>query len=251
MKVIAVTQARTGSTRLPGKILKKINGKSLLEIHVERIKNSVLISKIIIATTSNVEDDSVQTLADEINTECFRGSENDVLDRFYQAMKGYKPDYIVRLTSDCPLIDSTLIDQVVQKAIDSKLDYCSNTLKEEFPDGQDVEVFTFSALELAYKNAKLSSEREHVTPYIRLNSTYHGGNLFKSENFGTEINYSHVRLTVDEQKDLDVIEKIVSHLGLKSDWKSYVNCYLENEDIHSLNSNIARNEGYIKSLSKD
>lgn len=251
MKVVVITQARSGSKRLPNKVMKKVKGKSLLEIHINRIKRAKLIDEIFIATTTNKEDDQIEVLAKRINVNCFRGSENDVLDRFYQTVKDIQPDYVVRLTSDCPLIDPVLIDEVVKVAVYRKLDYYTNAMEEFFPDGQDIEVFTFKALEQAWKEASLKSDREHVTPYIRNNSSYKKGKIFISDNHSIEENYSHVRLTVDEKVDFEVVEKMVEALGFDEDWKTYTEYYLRNSQINSLNSQIKRNEGYIKSLNED
>ncbi len=251
MKVVVITQARSGSKRLPNKVLKKINGKTLLQIHVDRIKQSKLVDDIFIATTISKADNQIEELAKELKVNYYRGSENDVLDRFYQTIKDVKPDLIVRLTSDCPLIDPVLIDKVVKQAIDHKLDYYANIMEELFPDGQDIEVFTFKALQKAWKEANLKSDREHVTPYIRNNSSYKGGTLFTSDNYSINNNYNHVRLTVDEQVDFEVITKMIGALGLDKDWKTYADYYIKNKDIHSLNSNITRNEGFLKSLDED
>lgn len=251
MKVVVITQARSGSTRLPNKVLKEINGKSLLQIHIDRIKQAKLVNDIFIATTTNKDDDQIESLAKKLKVNYYRGSENDVLDRFYQTIKEVKPDFIVRLTSDCPLIDPVLLDDVIQQAISLKLDYYANIIEELFPDGQDIEVFTFKALKMAWEEANLKSDREHVTPYIRNNSSYKGGTLFTSDNHSIKENYNHVRLTVDEQVDFEVITKMIDALGLEKDWKTYAEYYIKNKDIHSLNSNITRNEGLLKSLNQD
>lgn len=251
MDVLVVTQARSGSTRLPNKVLKEIKGKSLLEIHINRIKQAKTIDGLLIASTTNEKDLVIEALAKELDVPCYRGDENDVLDRFYQAVKDIKPKRIVRLTSDCPLIDPELLDEIITVAIDKNLDYYTNVLEELYPDGQDIEVFTFDALEKAWKEAKLLSEREHVTPYIRNNSTYKGGALFTSDNHSPQSNYNHVRLTVDEQVDFDVISKMIDALGLDKDWKTYATYYLNNNEIKSLNSQIIRNEGYLKSLNDE
>lgn len=251
MKVIAITQARTGSTRLPNKVLLKVQDKTLLQIHIDRIRESKLINSIHIATTTKKSDDAIEHLAKQLKVDYYRGSEEDVLDRFYQTVKDIKPDYIVRLTSDCPLIDPQLLDEVIEEAITKRYDYYANIIEELYPDGQDIEVFTFKALETAWKQAKLQSEREHVTPYIRNNSTYKGGNMFTSENHGLNQSYNNVRLTVDEPKDLEVITKIISNLGLNKDWKTYAKYYIDNKEVSSLNSTITRNEGYLKSVKND
>lgn len=251
MKVVVVTQARSGSTRLPNKVLKEIQGKSLLQIHIDRIKQAKLINEVIVATTVNKIDDQIEVLANKLNVKIYRGSENDVLDRFYQSVKNIKPDFIVRLTSDCPLIDPVLIDEVVEQAMERKLDYYANVMEELYPDGQDIEVFTFKALKNAWNTTQLNSDREHVTPYIRNNSSYKNGILFKSDNHSLNGNYNHVRLTVDELVDFEVVEKIIEALGFNQDWKTYADYYLNNKEIHSLNSSVIRNEGYIKSIKND
>lgn len=251
MKVVVITQARTGSTRLPSKVLKKIQDKSLLQIHIDRIRQAKLVDDIYIATTTNENDNQIETLAEQLNVKCYRGSQSDVLDRFYQTVKNVKPNFIVRLTSDCPLIDPVLIDEVLKVAIAKEYDYYANVMEELYPDGQDIEVFTFNALESAWSATKLKSDREHVTPYIRNNSSYKNGTLFKSENHSLDEDYNHVRLTVDEQVDFEVIKKIIEALGVDKNWKTYADYYLNTKEIHSLNSTITRNEGYLKSLSKD
>lgn len=252
MKVLAITQARAGSTRLPNKILKDVKGKALLEVHVQRIQSSKRISKLVVATTTNPKDNAVVQLCQKLRVSFFRGSEHDVLDRFYQAAKKIKPNYVVRLTSDCPLLDGELMDSIINHTISKNLDYCSNTLEQMYPDGQDVEVFKFSALELAWKKATLLSEREHVTPYIYNNSSFKGGKLFLSDSYNhLKENYNDVRLTVDEPEDLKVIDLIIAKLGINKKWKDYADIYREEKEIHELNRHISRNEGYLKSLKKD
>lgn len=246
MKVIAITQARVGSSRLPGKVLKKINAKSLLEIHIQRVLKSKHLDKIIVATT--VEPDAIEicSICDQIGVSYFRGSLENVLDRFYQTAKNEQPDYVVRLTSDCPLIDSSIIDEIIQTCIEGKYDYVSNTLKPTYPDGMDVEVFKFSALETAWKEATLQSEKEHVTPYIWKNSSFYEGSLFKSFSIELDHDYSEYRLTVDEQKDFELINYLIEHIGDDKSWNKYVEYLNEHPDLLKINSSIKRNEGYIK-----
>jgi len=250
MDVLVITQARTGSTRLPEKVLREIKHKSLLQIHIERIIKAKNISKLIIATTTDKSDDAIVKIADKLGIDYYRGSVDDVLDRFYQAAKKYKPKWIVRLTSDCPLIDPELIDKIVECAKNRDLDYCSNILVETYPDGEDIEVFKFSALEKAWKEAKLKSEREHVTPFIRKNSGFVRGKIFTSDNYPCEENYNKVRLTVDELGDFKVIEYLIGKLGFDASWKDYTDEYLKSK-ISELNMSIERNEGYQKSLKED
>ncbi len=251
MKIIAITQARTGSTRLPGKVLKEINGTTLLELHIRRILKSKMIDDLIIATTEKEEDKVITEIAKKLNQNSYRGSVDDVLDRFYQSLNDKNPDYVVRLTSDCPLIDAELIDKIIQFTIDHNLDYCSNTLSPTYPDGEDVEVFRYAALEKAWKEARLTSEREHVTPYIWKNSTFKGGTEFISDNFEEGYLCGHLRLTVDEPDDFVLISNLVSAIGSDKTWLDYAN-YLEgNREIKSINSSITRNEGYSKSIKKE
>lgn len=251
MKIVAVTQARLGSTRLPGKILKEVGDTTLLGLHIDRILKSKKVNTLVVATTTSTEDDAVEKFAQAKKLTSYRGSVNDVLDRFYQAVKLQKADYVVRLTSDCPLIDATLIDKVIGYAVDKKLDYCSNTLDPHYPDGQDVEVFTFKALEKAWNEAKLSSDREHVTPFIWKNSSFKNGSLFKSDNFNEGYDFGHLRMTVDELKDYELIKNIVQAIGTEASWLDYANYLQGHESVREINSTINRNEGYSKSLEKE
>lgn len=250
IKTVLITQARSGSTRLPGKILKEINGKSLLEIHLERLKKCTKVSKIIVATTVEEADETIYNKAVSMGFAASRGSEDDVLDRFYQASKHENADWIVRVTSDCPLLDPHLVDDIICYAHSNNYDYVCNGLIENFPDGQDVEVFRFSALEIAWKNAKLKSEREHVTPYIRNNADGKGDNRFTTFNYPCDTDYSHIRMTVDESRDFDVIEHLIQKLGAEKTWLQYTNYMIEN-NLTKLNEGIIRNEGFLKSLKKD
>jgi len=251
MKILAVTQARVGSTRLPGKVLLPINGNTLLDLHLNRVQQASKIDKLFIATTIQSEDTSIEQIAQNRGMSFYRGSVNDVLDRFYQTVKNEPADYIVRLTSDCPLIDPSLIDKVITYAVNNKFDYCSNTLKPSYPDGQDVEVFTFTALQNAWHNAKLSSEREHVTPYIWKNSSYKGGTRFRSENFEEGFAFENIRMTVDELRDVGVIKALIDQLGTEASWLDYATYLQDHNAVRALNETINRNEGYKKSIEKD
>lgn len=250
INTLLITQARYGSTRLPGKVLKKINGHSLLEILLSRLAKCKNTDKILIATTDQKQDDLIVQEANKCNTDFFRGSESDVLDRYYKAASHYRPNWIVRITSDCPLIDPALIDEIIGFAQKNKVDYCSNVLIENYPDGQDIEVFTFEALEKAWKEAVLDSDREHVTPYIRKNSSFFQKNAFTSLNYPCESDFSKIRMTVDEQADFDLIERLINDLGIEKTWKEYVEYIISNK-LTELNSDIIRNEGYLNSIKKD
>ncbi|CAN7181580.1 cytidylyltransferase domain-containing protein [Rossellomorea sp. LjRoot5] len=206
MRVIAIIQARMGSSRLPGKILKKVMGKTLLEYQLERIQRSTLIDEVIIATTVKESDYPIVELCRNLDIKVYRGSEQDVLARYYEAARMHNGDVIVRLTSDCPLIDPEVIDSVIQMYLDNigEIDYVSNTLERTFPRGLDTEVFSNKILEEAFNHAKKSIYREHVTSYF-----YNNPDKYKLlNNFNTDDQSDH-RWTVDTIEDLVLITKIL------------------------------------------
>ena len=250
MKVLLITQARIGSTRLPGKVLLSIGEETLLSVHLKRLMKCNTINQIVVATTFEDGVDRLVDVCKESEIDYYQGSIEDVLDRFYQASIQYRPDWVVRVTSDCPLLDSRVVDQVVRKAIETNVDYCANIITEDFPDGQDVEVFKFSALQRAWKEATLKSEREHVTPYIRKNSDLKGGELFTAHDVKCHSNYNSIRMTVDEKADLIAIRRLIEELGITSTWEEYVEYIIKHTDSIG-NTDIVRNEGYQKSLTKD
>ncbi|MEG0796903.1 MAG: glycosyltransferase family protein [Odoribacter sp.] len=251
MKILAITQARYGSTRLPAKILKEVNGMTLLEIHLRRILRSKLISKLKVATTNEEGAKYITDIADKLGVEYYQGSVDDVLERFYKTAEPECPDYVVRLTSDCPLIDPEIIDRVVQKCIDTGCDYVSNTLALTFPDGIDTEVFRFSALKDAYEKAELKSEREHVTPFIWKNSSFKGGTMFTSDNYYNTEDLSLERITVDTAEDFELIRRLIEKLGIDCPYTDYIEFLNRDNNIRSINQHFTRNEGYEKSLKND
>ena len=241
-KVFIITQARLKSTRLPEKILKKIQGKSLLQIHLESLKRSRYFKNLVVATTREKGIERVIKLLKRMSIKYCQGSTTDVLDRYYKTILPYDPDYIVRVTSDCPLIDGNLVDQVIDFALKKKVDYVSNTLVEVYPDGQDVEVISWSALKKAWKDTKMKFDREHVTSYIKNNSTFNGRSLFTSENFPYNQDYNCIRMTVDEQDDYEAIQVLIKNLGFERDWLTYTE-YIKNNPLLFSNQSIIRNEG--------
>lgn len=249
-QILLITQARMASTRFPGKIAKQIQGKSLLEIHLNRLKQCKKVSNIIVATTDTPSDDFTAKSVESWGFDVFRGSENDVLSRYYQAALPYAPQWIVRVTSDCPLIDPALVDEIITFAQENHLDYGSNVLVERFPDGQDAEVITFNTLEKAYQSATKKSDREHVTPYIRNNADGQGENLFRAANYPSPEDFSHVRMTVDEAADFELIERLIEALGTEKSWLEYTHYLLAN-NLFKINESITRNEGLAKSLKED
>ncbi len=165
--IIAIVQARMGSSRLPGKVLRKIKGKTLLELYLNRVKLNQLIDKIVIATTTKSSDDIIEELAKKLGFDCFRGSESDLLDRFWQCAKKYKADVIVRLTADDPFVDYQVIDRAIKIFNENQADFVTNHFEPTYPEGLDIEVYSIGALERSWQDAKLLSEREHVFPYIQ------------------------------------------------------------------------------------
>ena len=249
MRITIITQARVGSNRLPNKVLLKINNYSLLRIHLKRLKKSKLAREIILATTFEKGVDEILEIGKIEGIKCYQGSMDDVLDRFYKSVESIKPDYIVRVTSDCPLVDPLLIDEIIFFAIKNNVDYCSNVLVQNFPDGQDIEVFRFSSLKHAWENAKLKSEREHVTPYIINNSDFYKMNIFSSLNYSPNINkdYSKVRMTVDETVDYNSMKLLIEKKGIDLKWNEYADFILKNPNLF-LNQNITRNQSYLNQL---
>ncbi|HOA76439.1 MAG TPA: glycosyltransferase family protein [Thermosynergistes sp.] len=205
----AIIQARMGSTRLPGKALKDICGKSMLERVVERVKKAKTIDGLIIATTVREEDDQIVAECKKVGVPVFRGNPEDLLDRYYQCAKRYGVQNVIRITSDCPLIEPEVIDLVVGKFFEVKPDYASNTLPPRtYPRGLDVEIFSFDALELAWREDEDPAWREHVTPYI-----YRHPEKFKLHAVTNDADYSYMRWTVDTPEDLVLVRKIYGHFG--------------------------------------
>jgi spore coat polysaccharide biosynthesis protein SpsF (cytidylyltransferase family) len=238
--VLAIIQARYNSTRFPGKVVKKINHQSVLEILIKRLSKSKNISKIIVACSKNPKDKEIINICSKLGVNFFLGSENNVLDRFYKAAKKYKASNILRVTADCPLIDAEIVDNLISNFFLNKVDYASNTNPPTFPDGLDVEIFKFNALKLAYFKAKKSYEKEHVTPYIINNKNFKKFNLHNSKD------YSFLRLTLDEKEDFILIEKIIKNFknNLYFNLNNILNFYENNKNFFLINKHIMRNEGY-------
>ncbi len=239
-----------GSKRLPGKVLKKIQEKTLIEILIHRLKKSKNSNDIVVLTSNSKKDDVLVNFLKSKSIKYYRGNEDDVLDRYYNALQIYSCDYIVRITGDCPLLDPSLLDKVIDLTLKSKSDYCSNIFNDSFPDGQDIEVFKNNVLLNAWKKAKLRSEREHVTPYIIKNTDLNGGKMFKANAIESEYDYSNVRMTVDTEMDFNTIEILINKFGIDSSWDTYTKFIIDNPEIFS-NQKIIRNSGYLESLKND
>lgn len=242
MSIFAFVQARMSSSRLPGKILMDLVGSPMLIQQVNRLKRSKLVDEIVVLTSNDKSDDILINVCSEHNIKCFRGDLDNVLNRFYQAYLEYKPDHIVRITGDCPLLDWTVVDQVIQEHLDNPHDYTSNTLNPTFPDGLDVEVMTKECLIKIYNNASLKVEMEHVTYYCYTHK--HDFSLQNVENkMGDQ---SELRWTVDTPEDFELVTDIYEELyednsGFSSNEISHF--LKSNRTIANKNNFINRNEG--------
>ena len=248
MKIVAIVQARMGSSRLPGKVLADVCGKPLLHYVVSRVRQARTLSLFAVATSDHPTDDVVEKYCQINGVPYFRGNEDDVLDRYYRAAKHFQANVIVRLTADCPLLDPAIIDKVVETFMTGKFDYCSNTQQPSYPDGLDTEVFTWDALARSWQEAHLRSEREHVSTYITKNPC-----RFRIGSVKHDQDLSRLRWTVDEPQDLDLIREIYRHLPNKENFRldDVLALYREHPEFAEINSEIARNEGYKKSLQED
>lgn len=247
MKIGAIIQARMGSTRFPEKILKNLNGKTVLEHIVKRVQDSD-VDSCIVATTSRKEDDVVEKLCMQQKILCFRGSESDVLERFYQCAKEFQLDVIVRITADDPLKDTGIINKAISLLLNNNYDYVSNTVKPTYPEGIDVEVFTFEALEKAYLEAELPSEHEHVTPYIWKNN-----GIFNIYNFENDVDLSGMRWTMDTEDDFEFMKRVYANFKGKDTFSmEEVLTFLEdNPEVQQINQGHVRNAGYLKSIEEE
>jgi len=248
MMVDCIIQARMGSSRLPGKVLMKVDSKNtILDSMINQLKYSKLIDRTIIATSKKMEDDVIEDFCKKNSLNYFRGSEKDVLDRYYQCAKKFESKIIVRMPADKPLLDPTVVDKVVDEFNKNNYDYITTFLPSTFPSGTDVEIFSFSALEKAWNESNLPSEREHVTPYIHRNPK-----KFKISNFKNDIDLSKFSWAVDEKDDLSLVQKIVSRVNHEPILINDILTILENEPkLFEINLNVNRNAGNEKSEKED
>ena len=212
MKVVAIIQARMGSTRLPGKVMKRLCGKTILSHVISRVRACSLVDEIVVATTTSLADNVIVTESEKFGVNWFRGSEEDVLERYYLAAKEYKADVIVRVTSDCPLFDGEVLTEMleyfsIETSHGLEMDYLSNCLRRSYPRGLDAEIFTFEVLEKAFQSAHQPYEREHVTPYI-----YEHPEIFNLHNQTYDDDLSNYRWTLDTEDDWILIEEIYKNL---------------------------------------
>lgn len=245
MKTVAIIQARCGSTRFPEKVFAELSGHPLIWHVVNRIKHAKTVDEVVVATTTNSLDDK---LYDWCVSNCIpvsRGSENDVLNRFYETAKKFNADIVIRITADDPFKEPVLIDNAVNKLIVEKVDYVCNNFPPTYPEGTDVEVLTFQALEKQEMNSHSDYEREHVTQYI-----YHNPDDFKMLNLSNDKDLSYLRWTIDTEKDYEMVKQIYDNL-YSSDMEVFhmddILSYLEkNPDLATVNSDIKRSAMYNK-----
>ncbi|OHA24590.1 MAG: hypothetical protein A3H57_01260 [Candidatus Taylorbacteria bacterium RIFCSPLOWO2_02_FULL_43_11] len=246
-KTVAIIQARMGSSRLPGKMMMDIEGRPLIAHVVERAKRIPSLDSVWLATTISERDEPLAQYAKTLGIEIYRGSEDDVLDRYYEAAKLAKADIVMRITGDCPLLDPEVSDLVMKGYLNGDVDYVTNTKPPTFPDGLDTEVFSFEVLARVCKEAELVSEREHVTPYIWKNPK-----LFTIRNILQDIDLSGERWTIDTKEDFEFVSQVLRSLGTdKSDMMSIYRLLLRNPELRKINKIYKRDEGYAKSLKED
>ncbi|MBN1431628.1 MAG: glycosyltransferase family protein [Methanomicrobiaceae archaeon] len=253
--ILGIIQARSGSSRLPAKVLKVVEGKPLLQHMLERVQRSKMVDSFVVATTILKDDDSIARLCDELGVDCFRGSEDDVLDRYYQCAVSSvpQPDYIVRLTADCPLHDPEVIDFVVNRFLAVGADYMTNSFPPVFEDGFDTEIFSFNALKYAWENAKRKSDREHVTPFIHKMAFPDEETPFKIYTEKSNERY-HYKLSVDTPKDFEIVREIFSELYPENSgfgMSDVIDLLERKPELLNINEESRVNEGYYKSLSED
>jgi glutamate-1-semialdehyde 2,1-aminomutase len=243
LKTVAIIQARMGSTRFPNKVMRTICGTPMIGLLLARLKKSKLVDQIILATSEDPRNDPLAKYVRDLEYTVFRGSEDDVLDRYYRAAKEAKADLVVRITGDCPLIDPVIVDEVIAKFLDSDVDYASNIEPPTYPDGLDTEVFSFQALEAAWNHAKAPEEREHVTPFIRESGEIRKANL----SYGTD--FSEERWTVDEPEDFEVVRNVFEHFNPRNDfgWLDILALQKEHSDWFMANQHFVRNAGSLLS----
>jgi glutamate-1-semialdehyde 2,1-aminomutase len=239
MKVVAIVQARMGSTRLPNKVMKPIGGVPMIEVLLARLARAKEVNEIMVATSVGPRN---QPLADHVNSlgyKCYRGSENDVLDRYLQTAKSAQADIVVRITGDCPLVDPVLVDEVIRQFTAAHVDYFSNTAPPTFPDGLDIEVFTLAALEKAALETSKAYDHEHVTPYLRESAHFKRAGVAHTEDL------SALRWTVDDPADYDVIAAVFAHFApdIHFNWQQVLQLQRSQPAIFSPNQNTTRNEG--------
>ena len=235
MNTVAMIQARMGSQRLPGKVLLDLGGGTVMARVVRRLERSRAITRIVVATTTAPADEAIVRECEWLQVACFRGSEDDVLDRYYQAAHSYSADAVVRITSDCPLVDPELVDQTIGVFTNQRADYASNVFPRTYPRGLDTEVFTAAALDRAWSEARQPHQREHVTPYL-----WEHPQMFRLASLSGDADYSSYRWTLDTPEDLELLRAIYSRFGGRDDfsWQEVLRLMEREPELAELNSQV-------------
>jgi spore coat polysaccharide biosynthesis protein SpsF len=235
VKVVAIIQARMGSTRLPGKVLKDLCGETVLARVVNRTRRATLLNEVVVATSVQPADDAIVQECGRLSVACFRGDEADVLDRYYRAAEKFSADAIVRITSDCPLIDPEVSDKTIRAFLDQHPDYASNVLQRSYPRGLDTEVMTFAALQSAQREARDPYQREHVTPFL-----YQHPDRFRLVSVTGDRDYSHYRWTLDTREDLEFLRAVYARRAEAPDpaWQDVLRILEGEPDLAAINEHV-------------
>lgn len=226
-----------GSTRLPSKVLMDLGGDTVLARVVRRVRRVALVEQIVIATSTSEKDDAILTECARIQAQCFRGSEPDVLDRYYRCAESYAAAVVVRITADCPVIDPELVDLTIRAFLKHPCDYASNALVSTYPRGLDAEVFTMAALHRAWSAARKPYEREHVTPYL-----YEHPELFRLVSVKADADYSQYRWTLDTAEDLELLRTIYTSFGNRDDfgWREVLRLMQLQPELAQINAHVVQ-----------
>lgn len=249
MKIVAVIQARMGSTRLPGKVLLPLEDRSVLEWVITRVSASSLVDDVVVATTISPDDLEIVKLCATIGVRVYCGSEDNVLDRYYQAGRLLTADHVLRITADCPLIDPKVIDDVVSTHLESDADFTCNTITVSYPDGLDTEIFKFKALKDSWEGATLKTEFEHVTPFVKSRPE-----MYRLINISYKEDLSNKRWTLDNAEDYEFLKIVFNNVYYGNplfNMQDILTFLDKNPDLEKLNNHILRNEAYINQVKQE
>jgi spore coat polysaccharide biosynthesis protein SpsF len=247
MNVVAIIQSRMSSTRFPGKVMMEIAGRPMLFRVVERVRRAARVNIVTVATSIQPVDDPIARFCEKEGIFCFRGSEEDVLDRCYRTARNFQADVVVRLTSDCPLHDPAIIDLTLETLMGGDADFVSGGMKTTYPDGLDAAAFWMHVLERTWREAILKSEREHVTTYI-----HNHPEIFRVKTLRHAEDLSYLRWTVDDPKDLEYVRSIYAYIGdIPFGMREVLDLLKRHPELNLINAGFVRNEGYVKSLNAD
>jgi len=241
MKTVAIIQARMGSTRLPGKVLMDLGGRSALARVVRRVRRCSRVDEVVVATTCSRADDAIVRECEALDVKALRGSEDDVLDRYYRAAREFVAEIVVRITADCPLIAPDVVDQTIAALVNESADYASNVFPRTYPRGLDVEAFTMNALSQAWREADQGYQREHVTPYF-----YEHPEIFRSTSVRNRHDYNQYRWTLDTADDLALLRAIYDRLGNRDDfdWREAIEVMQSEPELSTINAHVRQKALY-------